>query len=200
MKNRAILIATMAFLAVADANASVIGVSPTTQTVALGDTVGVEIDISGLGTNAAPSISIFDLDLAFDPALLLYSSASFGDPVLGDQLDLFVGFSDAFATDLGGGVVNFYELSYDFPFDLEDFQADAFTMVTVNFDTLAAGTSALTLTLNTLGDAFGDPLDATLESGSVTVEPASVPEPVTSSLLAFGLLGLAIGRRRLLRR
>ena len=69
-------------------------------------------------------------------------------------------------------------------------------MVTVIFDTLAAGTGDLTLSLIALGDAYADPLTATLGTGSITVEaPASAPEPVTIGLLAMGLIGLQLRRR-----
>jgi hypothetical protein len=162
-----------------------------------GDAVSVEVVVSGLGAWVAPSISTLDLDLSFDSSLLSYSGAVFGDPVLGDQLDLFAGFADMLASDLGGGVTNLYELSFDFPADLDDFQADAFTLVTVTFDTLAAGTSNLALSLNVLGDANGDPLSPTLENGSITVNgPNGVPEPVTAGLLVLGLIGLGLRPRR----
>ena len=197
MKRTSILIVSTALLlAAAQADAITIGLNPSAQNVDQGNSVDVEVAISDLGVDMAPSISIFDLDLTFEPSLLSYSGAMFGDPVLGDQLDLFGFGSLTDVIDNGSGVVNLYELSFDLAADLDDFQADAFTMVTVTFDALAVGTSALTLTLKELGDSLGDPLTATLEDGSITVRAsASAPEPVTVGLLAIGLIGLQLRRR-----
>lgn len=182
-------------LGAANANATTISLNPSAPTVNLGDAFTVQVFTFGLGVTAAPSIGVFDLNLSFDPTLLSYRSAVFGDPVLGDQLNLFAGFSDTLAVTNGSGIVNLFELSYDFPSDLDAFQADAFTMATVTFDTLATGTSNLVLSLNTLGDANGDPLPATLENGRVTVNaPNEAPEPVTFGLVALGLIGLVLRR------
>jgi hypothetical protein len=179
------------------AHAITIGLNPSAQSANQGDAVSVEVVVSGLGAGVAPSISTFDLDLSFDPSLLSYSGAVFGDPVLGDQLDLFGLGSIAIPTDRGGGVVNLFELSFDSPSDLDNLQAGAFTLVTVTFNSLAAGTSNLLLSLNTLGDAIGDPLNATLANGSITVNSTNgVPEPVTAGLLVLGLIGLGLRPRR----
>jgi hypothetical protein len=49
----------------------------------------LNIFISGLGDGTAPSLSTFDLDISFDPTILAFSTAVFGDPILGDQLDIW---------------------------------------------------------------------------------------------------------------
>jgi hypothetical protein len=55
----------------------------------------------------------------------------------------------------------------------------------LKFDILAAGTSSLDVAINALGDSFGDPLRADVESGSVSV--VSVPEPGTVWLFRNGM-------------
>lgn len=175
------------------APALTIGFEPAGQVVTLGDPASVELRISGLGSGAAPSLGVFDLVVAFDPAILAFSGASFGDPLLGDQLDLF-GLGSITDVDAGlPGSVRLFELSLDLATDLDTLQASAFTLATLTFDTIGLGTSTLDLSVASLGDAYGAPLVANLDRGSV----AAVPEP--SAALAF-LLGLLAarhaGRRR----
>ena len=104
----------------------------------------------------------------------------YGDPILGDQLDLF-------------------KLSFDGVDDLKNLQAPDFILAKLSFDAIGAGTSSLTFSGVTLGDANGDPLTADLGTGSVTVESAvsaAVPEPSSIILVALGLLMLAWSRGR----
>ena len=160
---------------------------PASQDVPVGDSVEVAITISYLGDFVAPSLGVFDLDLAFDSAVLAFSAVTFGDPVLGDQLDLF-GFGSITAfDDTVPGVVNVFELSLDLPSDLDTLQPGSFTLATLSFDTLALGVSALDISIIALGDSLGDSLDANVVGGAVNV----VPEPSAALLFAVG--GLIVG-------
>jgi hypothetical protein len=162
-----------------------IGFDPASQVVAVGDPADVELRISGLGSSAAPSLGVYDLTVSFDPGVLSLSGISFGDPVLGDQLDLFAlgSVTDVVA---GTGAVRLFELSLDLASDLDALQADAFTLVRLTFDTLQVGTSSLQTSVAALGDAYGAPLSATLESGQV----AAVPEPQAALVFLVGLLAV----------
>jgi hypothetical protein len=184
-----VLIALTLIAAAGPAQAISIDVVPSTQTVDLGDVVSVALTISGLGDLTAPSLGTFDLDLSFDTGILGFVGATFGDPTLGDQLDLF-GLGSLTAATPGAGGVNLFQLSLDTIEDLDTLQAGAFTLATLTFNTVGAGTSALGLSLNTLGDAAGAPLLATLGAGSVTVNRGAVPVPAPATLLSFGI-GLA---------
>ncbi len=178
------------------AHAIALSVNPISQNVLLGNSIGVTLDIAGLGDCSAPSLGVFDLDLNFDPTILAFNNVTFGDPALGDQLDLFgLGSLSAF-DNTTSGMVNLYELSFDLPDDLDTLQAGSFTLVSLTFDSLAGGISPLDISINSLGDALGDPLSATLENGSVAVNP--VPEPSTILLLVIGVMGIVGIKKKLL--
>jgi PEP-CTERM motif len=183
-------------LAARSASATIISFDPLDQNVTAGTSTSVAVTIAGLGNSMAPSLGTFDLDVGFDPGILRFTSASYGDPTLGDQLDLS-GLGSIIITTPYTSSVNLLELSLDVPADIDSLQSDSFILAILNFDPIGTGVSSLGLTLNALGDADGYAVDASVRDARVTVESptVSVPEPSTASLLIVGLAGLLTLRK-----
>lgn len=53
------------------AHAISLSIVPSPQSVGVGGSVSVDLTISGLGNFASPSLSTFDLDVTFNPAILV---------------------------------------------------------------------------------------------------------------------------------
>jgi hypothetical protein len=180
-------------LPLSNSQAITIGLSPVNTSSNVGSSVNVSLFISGLGAGSAPSIGEYDIDVNFDPLILAFSSVSFGDPILGDQLDIF-GLGSFTQATLGVGSINLFQLSFDTEQDLNDFQSPEFTLATLTFDLLGEGTSALGLSLWSLASASGEGLVANLVNGSVN-STAPVPEPTSMLLFGTGLTCFALCKK-----
>jgi hypothetical protein len=161
--------------------------SPVSQ---IGNTVNVGIFVSGLDAGIAPSLGLYDFDINFDINHLNFSGATFGDEVLGDELDLFnSGLNQTTANLLSPGVLNLAEYSLDSVEDLNNLQADGFTLATLSFSSLNLDVSFLQITVNALGDADGNPLNAQV---SASTPVSTVPLPSAFVMLLSGLVSLII--------
>ena len=190
---RAFYVLTIALLSASSvAQAATLGFAPSAGSVSVGSSLAVDVVISDLGDSAAPSLGAFDLDVLFDPALFGLTGVAFGDPDLGDQLDLFDMGSLSGYDDSLPGTVNVFEISFDLPEDLDGLQAGGFTLFTLTFDALAEGTSSLSTANLIFGDALGDPLSVDVVSGSLTA--TALPEPAAAMLVALASLLLILGR------
>jgi hypothetical protein len=176
--------------------ATVLSLNPSASSVNRGATLEVAVAVSGLGNGVAPSIGVFDLDIAYDASILRLAGVSFGDPGLLDQLD--TGSGSLYIDAPGAGAINLYGLSLEpDPAALDAYQASDFTLVILAFDTLAAGSTSLTILVNALGDANGDALAATIAGATVTVHSnVQVPEPSIKLLLGAGALAMLGFTRR----
>lgn len=182
-----ILLATGLTLALAaSAQAAGLSFSPVTATMTVGNTVNVDINISGL---ESVDLGSFDLDVTYDEFVLSFNSYTLYDGlgVIPDEAD------DWSLGDDGSGTINLAEVSYlsDLSGQLDSF----FTLATITFDGLAVGNSALEFTYVDLGDEWGDPVAVDfLGTAGVDVNP--VPVPATVWMLGSGLVGLMRIRRK----
>jgi len=181
--------------AVPRSQAALIEIVPSTSNLDLGESLEISLQISSLGAFVPPSLGAFDVDLTFDSSILSFDSESYGDPVLGDQLGIFFP-SITFTTPMPG-VVNLFQLSLDFPDDLDSLQSSRFTLVTLMFETIAAGASPLSMDVNALSDSFGVSLGVDTLGAIVTVKDVrAVPEPSTPWLLLLAGAGICARARR----
>lgn len=173
-----------------------INVLPASQSVVLGSPLNISLQIAGLGNHTAPSLGTFDINVGFDPTIVSYASAGFGDPILGDQLDpIGLGNTINFVTP-GLGTVELFDLSLDNAADLNNLQAPSFILGTLTFNSVAVGSSPLNISINALGDADGNPLSATIVNGGANVTGVTgVPEPRSYLLLSTGLIVMIYMRR-----
>jgi hypothetical protein len=169
-------------------------------TIAPGGTDTVDLNISGLGNGTA--LGAYDINVGFNPSVVNFSSAAFGDPSLGDQLNL-QGYGTINAINPGNGTVELFELSLDDPGTLIGSQTSSFTLATLTFDGVGVGGSPLALSVNAIGDENGNPLTTSLAGGSITVTSstttAAAPEIDAGSTMAGLTLlvgGLAVLRKR----
>lgn len=160
----------------AQAASAAVLLTPSFTNTTAGNPVSVDVRVTDLGGN---QLGGFDIDVAYNPALLTPTNVTFG-PFLGDPA-LFEAFTDfSFATP---GVVDFSELSLLSAAELSALQTGSFSIATLSFDAIGSGAASFSvLATSTLVDASGNPL--------------AIPEPGSMLLLGLGFAGLLTVRKR----
>ncbi len=199
------------YLSVAAGSAHALPTVNVSGSVASG-TVGsdwvVSFDISGLGTGANGSLSGFDINVSYDPALLYFAGFSFINPATHDvQLDLpepgqWGLWADV--VDLGSGTLDAYAVSGNSASVLDASQLNAFRFLSLNFVALATGSAFVFLDhsdpnlLFTDSDVNAMPVDFQHSAARFDIRPSGgqIPEPATWLLTGLGLAGVCMRRRR----
>jgi len=170
----------------------ILSLDPLSQVAGVGSSVNVGLEISGLGGFTPPALGAFDITVAFDPTILQFAMGAFGDPILGDQLNIS-GLGSISSVSSGPGSVELFELSLDSIDALNSLQPATFTLATLTFNTTSAGASPLNLSINALSDAYGDALSAQVQNGGIGV--TAVPEPTSPLLVCTALISLLLFER-----
>jgi len=190
----AVIAATLlAPVARADINFSL---NPTTQTVNVGGTFSYDLLVSGL-TSGVSALGGYDITIGYAPAivapsLIAYTNRLGNPPFEAMQMNSFF-----------AGTLEIVEVSLLSPAALlsrQTFAGSSFSLATLTFDALAAGTSSLTLAVAASGtvDQDGYLLNATTTDGQaiVTQSVSGVPEPSAIWLLVTAAGGVLALRRR----
>jgi PEP-CTERM motif-containing protein len=177
----------------AQAWAATLYFEPFASSINVGESVDVDVVIACL--DCGTDVAAFDFNVLFNDAVLAFDSYSLtdnlGENISPDMWDMEADAWDSSWGDLGGGAVRLAELSW--LWDLS-FQPDSFTLATLSFTGIGAGTSLLLLDNVLISDTWGEGICAFPIPGVVCVAP--VPEPGTFLLLGAGILGLVVVRFR----
>ena len=188
MRKMFVLFACFLLCSVGSASAVTLSLNPSNVTVNVGDTFDITLDAQLSDNFSVPgAISVWDVDVNYNPSQMVFMGYSLGG-FLGLSLNWSLG-------DMGGGLVDLAEISLETPQWLIDNQPDPFLLATLQFECLKAGNSQILLTLQSVGDEIGDPINAHV-GAPVSVTQVGVPEPSTCMLIVTGLLGVGVLRRR----
>ncbi len=182
LRNKTLVLAlACAALAPSAAGAATIGLTPSALDPPVASSFSLDVVVSGLGTGGAPSVGGFQIQLAYDPGLLLAQSVAFGT-------ELGSGAQVLESSSFGGGQVTLNAVSLLSPGALDTLQGSSVTLGTVTFQRLTAGMGSVDFASVLISDAFALalPIDAT----SPARIGAAIPEPTAGLVYAVGLLVL----------
>lgn len=175
----------------------ILEIDPTTQTKDIGQILSYDVWVKGVGSEI---VTAYDIDIAYNTSILSLNAVVFGNGLnLGNSSDSF---------QFNSGTVNVNEVTFLADNVLSAGQSNDFLLFKLDFKGLTAGTSNLTMTVNSMAGhsepdpIFGDLIPVALTPDSVvgasaTVRPngTTIPEPSILALLGLGLLGMTLTRR-----
>ena len=192
-KRYALALLTVLLMQTPVAHATLIALQPSSTYATTGDSISLDLVVSGLGSFGPDSLGAFDISVGYDPGVLSFTGYSLGN-FLGN-----IALAEAIDSSWGnlGNAVNVAEVSLLSAIGLDTLQPGTFTLATLNFNVtnLAVGaeTQLSVLSGPVLADAFGAPLSAT-STGPASVSAVSVPG--TAFLLIASMVGWLTLRRR----
>lgn len=199
---RTLLISSIALLGVQSASAVSIDFVPSVSSVNAGDTFSVDIVASGLGAAPADIVSAFAILVSYDSGVVTPTGYAFtgnlgipdvetvnNDSVVSDPFTL-AGFADLF------------EISLLSDTELLTLQSGlgsypSVTLATLTFDANAGIDDGSNPNLGFVWDEFHDVKGNSIREVPIIIYPTSIPEPATVLLMAAGIAGLGLGRRKL---
>jgi hypothetical protein len=172
--------------------AATLAIVPSSDTYIVGDSIQVNLVVSDLTAGGPPSVGEFDMDITFEPELDFHSF-ELGN-FLGDPNDSTV---TETSSDLFGPFLNLFERSLLTPSALDALQPSSFTLATITFEAVVEGFTNIEGDIYGFLDAFGDDLiDVHGPVGGTEIIINPVPVPPTLLLLASGMVGLAVLKRK----
>jgi hypothetical protein len=192
---RRILLSLALLLVAGNAQAAGIAISVNGFSFEPTDTVVVSFFATGFGQGVAPAIRSYDITLEYGPALFEVTTASFGDPLLGNQLNPS-GFGTVRSTSFGPGSATLFESASasTSAAALIGAQADTFVLAQVFLRPIGTGFGLVSLEVNELRDTNGAAFSGLTNQLATSIQV--VPEPSSAALLCGGLLWLARARWR----
>ncbi len=195
----AVSLATATLLAAVPASAAiVVNFTPASSHIEVGESVAINMTISGLDTEI---LSVFDVNMLFNSAVVGNAAVSFFGAEFGGLADSFVDVT------FGAGVTGVIGGSWLDDDTLAASQSDSFVMLQFSFTGLADGVTNVTLgadpdyARNFVGRR-AQSLDVTVGSACIAVGTGScgggnnVPEPAGYGLAGLALLGAGFASRR----
>lgn len=192
-KRYALALLTVLLMQTPVAHATLIALQPSSTYATTGDSISLDLVVSGLGNFGPDSLGAFDISVGYDPGVLSFTSYSLGN-FLGN-----IALAEALDSSSGnlGSAVNVAEVSLLSVIGLDTLQPGAFTLATLNFNVTNLAVGAVTqlsvLSGHVLADAYGAPLSAT-STGPASVAAISVPG--TAFLLIASMFGWLTLKRR----
>jgi hypothetical protein len=200
-------------LASVSAQSAIISLTPSSNTVEVGDSVNINFDISGLTSDEGDSLSGFEFDTTFDSDVLMFEGFSLMDPTSGNQLDFdaidpdtFGYFSEVLLS--SADTVQSFVVTGNEDAVLDANQVGAFRFLSLTFTALkvAVDTEVMLDSINALF-SYGltsqtqTTFDSTVATLSITssVTPPNPPQPVSVPSvfwMFFASLALILNYRR----
>lgn len=177
------------------AHAALLSLQPGNTVAGNGDTVSLDLIVSGLGDFGPDSLGAFDVSVGYDSAVLAFA---------GYTLGIFLGSVDLFESidasgGAAGGAVNVAQVSLLSDVSLNNLQPGQFLLASLRFNVLDLGPGASTaLSIQQgalLADALGGQLPVAESARATITSRTSIPTPATWAMILCGLAGLRMARR-----